>query len=158
MTKALRSDWSDISTKLKRSAVMSLIRGSGNKATELRLIEIFRAHGITGWRRGCVIRGRKTEDWRQKKPFSVRPDFVFPKLKTAVFVDGCFWHGCPKHATQPKTNRPFWRKKIARNRLRDREVGRALRRMGWREIRVWEHALRRRAEAGTVRRLMKCLC
>ncbi|MBP7483481.1 MAG: hypothetical protein KA788_13170, partial [Lacunisphaera sp.] len=69
---------------------------------------------ITGWRRGCVIRGQTTEDRRQKKPFSVRPDFVFLKLRTAVFVDGCFWHGCPKHATQPKTNARFWRDNAVR--------------------------------------------
>ena len=148
---------SDIFTKVKRSDVMSRIRGTGNKGTELRLIQIFRAARITGWRRGCVIRGRKAEDRRQKKRFSVRPDFVFPKLKTAVFVDGCFWHGCPRHATWPKTNAAFWRKKIARNRQRDLEVGRALRRTGWSVIRVWEHALRRKEGAGTVRRLMRRL-
>lgn len=87
----------------------------------------------------------------------MKPDFVFPRLQVAVFVDGCFWHGCPKHATQPKTNRAFWRKKIARNRQRDREVGRALRRMGWRVVRVWEHGLRRKDEARTVRRLKNYL-
>lgn len=59
---------------------MSRIRCTDNKDTELRLIQIFRTSGITGWRRGCVIRGRKSEDGRQKKLFSVRPDFVFQKL------------------------------------------------------------------------------
>ena len=134
---------SDIFTKRKRSEVMSRIRGSGNKATELRLIPLFRANGITGWRRGSKLPGK--------------PDFVFPRLRVAVFVDGCFWHGCPKHATQPKTNAGFWRKKIARNQQRDREVGRVLRRAGWRVIRVWEHGLRRKDEARTVRRLTNCL-
>ena len=86
-----------------------------------------------------------------------KPDFVFPKPRLAVFVDGCFWHGCPKHATWPKTNRAFWRKKIARNRARDREVGHALRRMGWRVIRVWEHGLRGKDERSTVRRLQNHL-
>jgi DNA mismatch endonuclease (patch repair protein) len=74
----------------------------------------------------------------------VKPDFVFPKLKTAVFVDGCFWHGCPRHGTQPRTNAAFWRKKIEGNRTRDRRVNRALRARGWEVVRIWEHALARR--------------
>jgi DNA mismatch endonuclease (patch repair protein) len=161
----------DIFSNSKRSDVMSRIRSAGNKDTELRLIQIFRANGITGWRRGCVIRGqmsearlqngesgrRKTEDRRQQKPFSVRPDFVFPKLKAAVFVDGCFWHGCPRHATQPKTKARFWREKIAGNRARDRRVNRELRKRGWTVVRVWEHELMRKDEARLLRRLVKKL-
>lgn len=162
MTLALHTD---IFTKQKRSDVMSRIRSAGNAATELRLIRIFRANGITGWRRGCTIRGpaftpvglrrgkRKRTGGRRQQPFSVRPDFVFPKRKTAVFVDGCFWHGCPKHATQPRTNAKFWREKIAGNRARDRRVNRTLRADGWTVIRVWEHELLRRDEAKLVRRL-----
>lgn len=82
---------------------------------------------------------------------------MFPKLKTAVFVDGCFWHGCPKHATQPKTNAAFWRKKIATNKARDRRVNRALRRCSWRVVRVWEHELTTRNEPRLVRRLRRLL-
>lgn len=134
---------SDIFTQRKRSHVMSLVRGAGNKGTELRLIAVFRAHGITGWRRGSRLPGK--------------PDFVFPKLKLAVFVDGCFWHGCPRHATQPKTNAAFWRRKFASNRARDREVGRLLRAHGWRVLRIWEHALKRRDEARLVGRLRRAL-
>jgi DNA mismatch endonuclease (patch repair protein) len=100
-----------------------------------------------------VIRGRKTEDGRQKKLFSVRPDFVFQKLKAAVFVDGCFWHGCPRHFIQPKGNAKFWRDKISTNRARDRMVNRTLRSMGWKVVRVWEHELRHRDEAKLLRRL-----
>ncbi len=107
---------------------MARIRGSGNKATELRLMAIFKEHGITGWRRKAAVFGK--------------PDFVFSKLKLAVFVDGCFWHGCPIHATQPKTNAKFWREKIARNQARDALVTRTLRRAGWRVLRIWEHELR----------------
>jgi DNA mismatch endonuclease (patch repair protein) len=70
----------DIWTKAKRSAVMSLIRGHGNKDTELRLIKIFRLFGIIGWRRKQKLFGK--------------PDFVFRKQRVVVFVDGCFWHGC----------------------------------------------------------------
>ena len=60
-----------------------------------------------------------------------------------VFVDGCFWHGCPLHATQPKDNRAFWWHKIRTNQARDRRVHRALRAKGWKVLRIWEHALRR---------------
>lgn len=147
----------DIFNKQKRSDVMSRIRSAGNEATELRLIRIFRAHGINGWRRGCVIRGPRTEGRGLTKPFAVRPDFVFPKMKAAVFVDGCFWHGCPKHATQPRTNANFWREKIAGNRARDRRVNRTLRADGWTVVRVWEHELLRRDEAKLVRRLNRTL-
>lgn len=143
----------DIFTQRKRSAVMAAIRSHGNKATELRLIQIFRAHRITGWRRGRMIRGRKTEDRRRGKSFSVRPDFVFPRLRVAVFVDGCFWHGCPQHATQPKINARFWRDKIARNQARDRQANRLLRKLGWRVVRIWEHELKRKIEGRLLRRL-----
>lgn len=122
---------------------MSRIRGAGNKDTELRLIQVFRTSGITGWRRGSKLPGK--------------PDFVFPKLKTAVFVDGCFWHGCPRHFIKPKGNAKFWRDKISTNRARDRKVNRTLRRLGWKVVRVWQHALKRRDEPQLVRRLMRIL-
>ena len=74
-------------------------------------------------------------------PLTVRPDFVFPKSRTAIFVDGCFWHGCPRHATKPANNRAFWEKKLAGNKTRDRRVNRTLRRAGWKVVRIWEHEL-----------------
>jgi DNA mismatch endonuclease (patch repair protein) len=86
----------------------------------------------------------------------VRPDFVFKKARLAVFVDGCFWHGCPRHATKPKNNRAFWRRKLAGNRTRDLRVNRMLRRAGWRVVRIWECALGRRAGAA-VKRIAKGL-
>ena len=72
----------------------------------------------------------------------MRPDFVFPKSKVAVFVDGCFWHGCPKHATWPANRAAWWRRKLEGNKARDRKVNRALQRAGWRVVRIWEHTLR----------------
>ena len=114
-----------------------------NKNTELRLNQIFRTNSITGWRRNSKLPGK--------------PDFVFPKLKQAVFVDGCFWHGCPKHGTKPKTNASFWRKKIQRNQARDKEVNRLLRAKGWKVIRVWEHELTRKNELRLLHRLKKFL-
>lgn len=126
-------------TPEKRSELMSLIRSSGNKGTELRLIAIFRDHRITGWRRNSKLPGK--------------PDFVFPAHRLAVFVDGCYWHGCPKHYRRPKSNRAFWDAKIARNRQRDREVNRMLKNRGWRVLRIWQHALTRKQEGRTVARI-----
>jgi DNA mismatch endonuclease (patch repair protein) len=128
---------------LDRSKLMSRIRSKGNKKTELRLIKIFKIHCIKGWRRGSRLSGK--------------PDFIFPKQKVIVFVDGCYWHGCPKHFRRPSTNTKFWDTKIARNKERDREVNRALRKAGWRVLRIWEHALTRKQEVRTVRRILKAL-
>ena len=131
----------DVFSKSKRSEVMSRIRSRGNQATELALAKLFRRHKITGWRRNQKVFGK--------------PDFIFPKHKLAVFVDGCFWHGCPKHGTQPKGNAAFWRKKISRNQTRDKLVNRALRRAGWRVIRIWEHELTRKHQTRRLRRIGK---
>jgi DNA mismatch endonuclease, patch repair protein len=117
----------DVFTKAKRSAVMSRIRGRGNKDTELALMKIFRQHGITGWRRNQKIFGK--------------PDFLFRHQRLALFVDGCFWHGCPRHCKIPTGNRAFWKKKFATNKARDRRVNRELRKLGWQVVRVWEHDL-----------------
>ncbi|MCP4602198.1 MAG: very short patch repair endonuclease [Proteobacteria bacterium] len=68
-----------------------------------------------------------------------RADVVFRPVKVAIFVDGCFWHGCPIHGTWPKANAEFWRKKIERNKKRDADTDRQLRGAGWKVIRVWEH-------------------
>ena len=120
---------------------MALIRSRGNRATELRLIALMREHGITGWRRNARVFGK--------------PDFVFRAAKLAVFVDGCFWHGCPRHATMPANNRAFWKAKLARNTQRDREVTRALRATGWTVLRVWECGLRRASAGRTVARIAR---
>jgi DNA mismatch endonuclease (patch repair protein) len=98
---------------------MARIRSRGNKDTELALAKLFRRLGITGWRRNQKVTGK--------------PDFIFPQLRVAIFVDGCFWHGCPKHATKPRNHADFWRKKLAANKARDRLVTHTLRRDGWRE-------------------------
>lgn len=119
----------DTLTVKERSKRMSLVRSRGNRATELRLIAIFREHRISGWRRGVLVAGK--------------PDFVFRNAKLAVFVDGCFWHGCPLHGRTPKSRVAFWTAKIARNAERDREVRRALRKRGWRVLHIWEHELAR---------------
>lgn len=68
-----------------------------------------------------------------------RADLVFPTEKVAVFVDGCWWHGCPEHGSTPQTNAGFWREKIAANKQRDRETNGRLIEVGWSVVRVWEH-------------------
>lgn len=166
----------DVFTKAKRSQVMSLIRSRGNKETELALAILLRANGITGWRRHLEIKnaarkmqnvktGKRSHVGRAAKnrqspignrQFRVRPDFVFPKARLALFVDGCFWHGCPRHATKPTNNRAFWFKKLSGNKKRDRLVNRTLRRAGWCVIRIWQCALQKRP-AACVGRIAKAL-
>lgn len=68
-----------------------------------------------------------------------RADIVFPRVRLAIYVDGCFWHGCPEHATWPKTNDQWWRAKIEANVRRDRRVDEQLIQAGWRPVRIWEH-------------------
>lgn len=70
---------------------------------------------------------------------AVRPDIVFTRSQVAVFVDGCFWHGCPEHMSWPKSNREFWRAKVERTQERDREQDCALKDAGWTVVRIWEH-------------------
>lgn len=121
----------DVFTKAKRSDVMSRIRGCGNKETELAVANLLRQHGVTGWRRNQKIFGK--------------PDFTFGEVRLALFVDGCFWHGCPKHSNRPSNNRAFWKKKLSANKRRDRLVTRTLQANGWRVLRIWEHDLRTRS-------------
>jgi DNA mismatch endonuclease, patch repair protein len=77
----------------------------------------------------------------------VRPDIVFAGARVAVFCDGCFWHRCPEHATDPKTNAAYWMPKLAENVRRDREADRSLRVAGWTVVRVWEHEIGDNIEA-----------
>ena len=68
-----------------------------------------------------------------------RADLVFGPARVAVYVDGCFWHSCPEHATKPKANAEWWEQKLKRNRERDAETDRVLREHGWEVVRIWEH-------------------
>jgi DNA mismatch endonuclease, patch repair protein len=133
----------DIYSKAKRSAVMAAVRSRENVSTELRLIRLLRTARITGWRRGRALPGR--------------PDFVFPRARLAIFVDGCFWHGCPLHASFPATRRNVWSIKLAANKNRDRLANRALCSRGWNVVRIWEHDLQRKREKRTIRRIRRAL-
>src|SRR5258706_14841116 len=132
---------SDIYSKTKRSEIMSRVRGRRNLATEIALARLFRRYGIVGWRRRSSLIGR--------------PDFVFPAHRLAVFVDGCFWHGCPQHGGQPRTNRRFWRRKLAGNKSRDYRVTALLTALGWGVLRIWQHELRAGEQARCLVRIQE---
>lgn len=123
----------DTHTKIQRSKNMASIRSVGNKSTEIALVSLLRRNKITGWK-------------RHSKAAAGRPDFIFSKQKTAVFVDGCFWHGCKKHCIMPKSNKGYWGPKIARNKLRDRAVNRLYKGKGWKVMRIWEHEVRKNSD------------
>lgn len=111
-----------------RSKTMACVRSKGNKSTELKFISVLKSRSISGWRRHPNILGK--------------PDFVFPKKRIVVFIDGCFWHRCPKHCRMPTTNVQYWINKIDGNTRRDRQVTKELKKNGWIVIRVWEHELK----------------
>lgn len=111
-----------------RSRAMAAVKSHGNKTTEVRLRLALVRGGIRGWK-------------VRPNGFPGNPDFVFPKARTAVFVDGCFWHGCPDCGHIPRTNRSFWAAKIKRNRARDRTVTAQLQASRFHVLRFWEHEL-----------------
>jgi len=121
----------DVLTKVQRSRCMSAIRGKDTKP-EILLRK-------TLWYKGYR--------YRLKNRLSGRPDIVFPTERVAVFVDGCFWHGCPEHYQKPATNAAFWREKIRKNTQRDKEVNALLNSEGWKVLRFWEHAVKDNPEA-----------
>lgn len=117
----------DLYPKETRSYVMSRIRKRDTKP-ELLLRRALYALGVRGWRLRARLPGT--------------PDLVFTRAHLAVFVDGCFWHGCPRCAIpRPKSHKLYWGPKLARNAARDVRVNRELRGLGWRTIRLWEHAV-----------------
>jgi DNA mismatch endonuclease (patch repair protein) len=130
----------DTVSEKKRSWIMAQVKSTGARSTEERFRALLREHHITGWRRNYPLLGK--------------PDFVFPKARIAIFVDGCFWHGHPKRCRMPEANREYWKKKIQRNIARDKTVNRSLREKGWKVLRIWEHMV---VEAPTLRRLMKAI-
>lgn len=134
----------DVFTRQVRSQIMSRNRSHGTKATERRLRALLVQRGVRGWKLGV------------SSDLPGRPDFVFPRARLAVFVDGCFWHGCTRCRSIPATNVEFWRAKISGNRRRDRAVDRKLRRAGWSVVRIWEHELRTDRE-GAVKRVLRGL-
>jgi len=113
----------------ERSRIMTKVKGQGNKSTELRLIKFFKEYGIKGWRR--------------KYPLIGKPDFVIPKSRLVIFVDGCFWHGCKEHCRMPQANSEYWVSKIEKNIQRDKLINKELEEKRWMVIRIWEHELKK---------------
>ena len=109
---------------------MQKVRSSGNKSTELKLIEVFKEYGYSGWRRNYKVKGH--------------PDFVFLRQHIAIFVDGCFWHGHDCRNTRPEANKDYWQKKRQRNIAHDIEITRLFEERGWQVIRIWECELKKK--------------
>lgn len=114
----------DVFNKEKRSEIMRAVKSSKNKSTEEKLIAYFKEFKIIGWRRNYRVYGK--------------PDFVFPKLRIAIFADGCFWHGHSCRNTHPEQNKEYWQSKITHNMARDADVKKHLEKLGWNVIRIWE--------------------
>jgi DNA mismatch endonuclease (patch repair protein) len=105
------------------------------------MIKVLRRGGLSGYRRHWPVAGK--------------PDFAWPKMKVALFVDGCFWHGCPRCNRPSKSNVVFWGKKVDDNRRRDIRVARLLRRSGWSVLRVWECRVNDRVTAARIIRAIE---
>lgn len=116
----------DVLTPEQRRRCMSAIKGKNTKPERILRYILWQS----GFR------------YRLRSFLPGRPDLVFPRVKLAVFIDGCFWHGCPKHFVPPKTRANFWREKIRRNKTRDRLVVKELRRLNWHVARIWEHEIK----------------
>ncbi len=117
----------DTVTPDKRSWIMGRVKSKGGKSTELKIIIVLRKKGLKGWRRNFKLPGK--------------PDFAYPKLRIAIFVDGCFWHGCKKHCRLPSSNQEYWIEKIERNKTRDKNISKKINLLGWQVIRIWEHEI-----------------
>jgi DNA mismatch endonuclease, patch repair protein len=111
-----------------RSKIMAKVRSRDNRSTERKLRSSLAGSGISGYKLNV-------------KDLPGVPDFVFPEVKLAIFVDGCFWHGCPHCYRRPHSSRKYWDEKVKRNMKRDRKNKALLREMGWISIRIWEHSL-----------------
>ena len=134
---------SDVFDGEKRSEIMKAVLSKGNKSTEQKLIHLFNENHITGWRRNYKVKGH--------------PDFVFPKQRVAVFVDGCFWHGHDCRNTRPKANEEYWAKKRERNMKHDRGVTAMFEKRGWTVLRIWECELKKKNQCATFRKVQKAL-
>lgn len=110
---------------------MSQIRGRDTKP-ELILRKMLFRKGVRGYRTNYKISGK--------------PDIVFPSKRIAIFIDGCFWHRCPKCFIEPETRKKFWKEKLDDNVRRDREVNKILKKNGWKILRFWEHQVRKSAD------------
>jgi DNA mismatch endonuclease, patch repair protein len=128
----------DVVDKATRSRYMAAVKPHGNRSTEAKILKILKEARLTGWRRQYPLPGT--------------PDFCWPGKRVVLFVDGCFWHGCPHCYKLPKSNVRFWRQKVVDNRKRDRRVDRLLRHKGWTVLRVWECRITQARTLGRIRK------
>ena len=122
----------DVLTKKQRSFNMSRIR-SRNTKPEITIRKKLYQTGLRNYRLHYKLPGK--------------PDIVYPRGKIAIFVDGCFWHKCPKCFVKPSSNIKFWEKKIASNTSRDKRISQLLKAEGWGVIRFWEHDIKNNLNA-----------
>lgn len=113
-------------SKEKRSKIMSAIRGKGTKIEDAVARELFK--------NGIRFR-------RNVKDLPGTPDIAIKKYKIAIFLDSCFWHGCPEHFKMPKSNKAFWANKIEKNIVRDSKIDQYYTENNWHLVRIWEHDL-----------------
>lgn len=121
----------DIFSKKKRSEIMSGIRNKDSK------IEIEFRKKL--WRLGFRYR-------KNVSKYFGKPDLALSKYKIAIFIDSCFWHGCKKHGSMPRTRKKFWETKIKRNKERDEEVNIYYKKSNWKIFRIWEHEIKKNSE------------
>jgi DNA mismatch endonuclease (patch repair protein) len=114
-------------SKAQRSDIMRKIKSTNTKPEVLFRKELLKQ----GWKYQ-----KKTS-----KLLKGKPDVVFPKFKTVIFVDGCFWHGCPYHYRRPSSNKKYWSNKITTNKVRDGKINKYYKKNGWNCIRIWEHSI-----------------
>jgi len=114
---------------LTRSRTMAAVRSKGNRSTEWRLRPYLIQAGLRGWKVQAINLPGK-------------PDFIFLKERVVIFVDGCFWHGCPSCFRMPHSNKKYWQDKISKNMKRDKRNLRKLRALNWKVIRLREHQLK----------------
>lgn len=115
------------------SSLAAKHRMEAGKPKDTRPEMELRAALITLGSKGFEVNHKALTDLRRNA------DIAFLSERIAIFIDGCFWHGCPKHGTWPKANAEFWRAKIERNKERDIDTNKKLRAAGWKVVRVWEH-------------------
>lgn len=132
----------DTFTHSERSEIMRRVRAS-NTSPERALRHLLWAAGLVGYRT-C------------RSDLPGKPDIAYGRKRVAIFLDGCFWHGCPSCYRRPATNRSYWDAKVRRNRKRDRERRAELTRLGWRVVGIWEHEARRSPDA-CVKRVREAL-
>ena len=113
----------------KRSLTMAAVK-SKDTSCEIILRKALWAAGVRGWQ-------------LHRKEITGNPDLVFKGKKIAIFIDGCFWHGCETCCRMPKTRKEYWENKIKKNIIRDKEVNQQLKREGWKILRFWEHEIKR---------------